>query len=189
MDLQSLYAELQKGAPSGAKALLGWKLVHELPEGRISGYIVEVEAYTQDDPASHTFKGLTKRNAAMFEGVGTIYVYFTYGMHYCINIVCGVRGYGEGVLIRALEPVEGIELMIQRRGMQKISQLTNGPGKLTKALGIIGEQTGSLLGDKIHLEAGFNPDGITQTSRVGISKAKDQPWRYYVTNNPYVSKR
>lgn len=189
MDLKALYQELRKGAVPGARALLGWKLVHESPVGRISGYIVETEAYTQDDPASHTYSGPTQRNAAMFEEAGTIYVYFTYGMHYCVNIVCGVKGYGEGVLIRALEPVDGISIMQQRRGQQKVTQLTNGPAKLTQAFGIKKELSGSVIGETLHLERGFTPNLITQTERIGISKAREQEWRFYVSNNSYVSRK
>lgn len=189
MDIVSLYDELRKGAVPGAKALLGWKLVHDTPEGRIAGFIVETEAYTQDDPASHTFRGPTQRNAAMFEEAGTVYVYFTYGMHYCVNIVCGHKGYGEGVLIRALQPVEGIEKMQHKRGLDAVSMLTNGPAKLTQALGITRELTGSVIGSKLHLEAGFAPEMVTQTKRVGISKAREHPWRFYVSNNPYISRK
>jgi DNA-3-methyladenine glycosylase len=189
MDVAKLYDELRRGAVSGARALLGWKLVHESPVGRIAGYIVETEAYTQDDPASHTYRGITKRNAAMFEETGSIYVYFTYGMHYCVNIVCGPKGRGEGVLIRALEPVEGTEIMQQRRGVLKIEQLTNGPGKITQALAITKEMSGSVLGDVLHLEAGFKPELITQTERIGISKAREQEWRFYVSSNAYVSRK
>ena len=189
MDITALYEELRKGAEAGARALLGWKLVHDSTEGRIAGYIVETEAYTQDDPASHTYNGLTKRNGPMFEEAGTVYVYFTYGMHYCVNIVCGVKGYGEGVLIRALEPVEGIDIMQQRRGNHTKQMLTNGPAKVTQALGISREFSGSVIGDKLHLVAGFTPEMVTQTERVGISKAREQLRRFYISGNPYVSRK
>jgi DNA-3-methyladenine glycosylase len=189
MDLAALYDELRKGAVQGARALLGWKLVHETSVGRIAGYIVETEAYTEDDPASHTYRGLSKRNAPMFDEAGSIYVYFTYGMHYCVNIVCGVKGRGEGVLIRALEPVEGIEIMKQRRNVIDERNLTSGPGKITQALAITKEMSGSVLGDTLHLEAGFTPELITQTERVGISRAKEQQWRFYISNNPYISRK
>jgi DNA-3-methyladenine glycosylase len=188
MDIASLYDELRKGAVSGAKALLGWKLVHETPVGRVAGYIVETEAYNQDDPASHTYRGMTNRNAAMFQEAGSIYVYFTYGMHYCVNIVCGPKGRGEGVLLRALEPVEGLEIMKQRRGIDTEKLLTNGPAKITQALAITKDMGGSVLGDKLHLEAGFKPELITQTGRVGISKAREQEWRFYVSDNPFISR-
>jgi DNA-3-methyladenine glycosylase len=177
-------------ALSAAPALLGWKLVHDSAEGRTAGYIVETEAYTMEDPASHTFGGPTARNAAMFEAAGTIYVYFTYGMHYCVNIVTGDKGYGQAVLIRALEPVEGIELMQQRRGTGDIHSLTNGPAKLVQAMGINKELYGSHISQgPLLLEPGVETKEIIQTTRVGIKKAIDQPWRFYVAGNPYVSKR
>lgn len=189
MDLGTLYQELHKGAEAGARALLGWKLVHDSPRARTAGYIVEVEAYTQDDPASHTYRGITKRNEAMFQEAGSIYVYFTYGMHYCVNIVCGPKGRGEGVLIRALEPTDGIQMMEDRRGVTNKQLLTNGPGKLTQALGITAEFSGSILGDALHLVAGITPDMIVQTQRIGISKAQEIPWRFYISGNPYISRK
>lgn len=175
---------------TAARALLGWKLIHKTAEGTTSGYIVETESYDMHDPASHAYGGMRKRNAAMYEVAGTIYVYFTYGMHYCINIVTGEKGHGQGVLIRALEPVDGIELMKHRRGTENLRILTNGPGKLAQAMGINMSQYGHLLnkGD-ILLEPGFTPAKITQTTRIGISKAVDHPWRFYVTGNQFVSKR
>lgn len=189
MDLERLYDELRANSVAAARALLGWKLVHDTPTGRIAGYIVETEAYNQDDPASHTYLGMTRRNAAMFEEAGTLYVYFTYGMHYCVNIVSGPKGRGEAVLIRALEPVEGIELMQEKRNVTGNLNLTNGPAKLVQALGITREYTGSTLGGPLRLEKGFDPQTITQTSRVGISRAMEQPWRFYVSGNACVSKQ
>ena len=189
MDIAGLYDELRKGAVPAARALLGWKLVHETEQGPVSGYIVETEAYRQDDPASHTFAGLTKRNAAMFEDAGRIYVYFTYGMHYCVNIVAGYKGYGEAVLIRALEPIDGLDNMKKWRKLDDNYQLTNGPAKLVQALGITIGDNDTVLGDSIHLVKGFTPEAITQTQRVGISKAQEQPWRFYVTGNKFVSRK
>jgi DNA-3-methyladenine glycosylase len=189
MDLTELYSELRKGAIQGARALLGWKFVHDSPVGKLSGYIVETEAYHQDDPASHTYRGLTTRNAPMFEEAGTVYVYFTYGMHYCVNIVCGEKGRGEAVLIRALEPLDGIEIMKEKRGVNNLTSLSNGPAKLVQAMGIQYEQSGSVIGTKLHLEKGFTPESVTQSTRVGITKAKDQPWRFYITGNSFVSKK
>lgn len=176
-------------ALSAAPALLGYKLVHDSLKGRTAGYIVETEAYTMDDPASHTFAGPTKRNSAMFEKAGTIYVYFTYGMHYCVNVVTGEPGHGQAVLIRALEPVEGIDLMMKRRGLSDVRQLTNGPAKLVQAMGIDKSNYGNHIKEgPIHLEPGIKPEEIVQTTRVGIKKAIDQPWRFYIAQNPYVSK-
>lgn len=174
---------------SGAKNLLGWKLVHETSEGITGGYIVETEAYNQDDPASHAYGGPTPRNEAMFEEAGTIYVYFTYGMHYCVNIVAGPKGRGEGVLIRALEPVEGIELMRKRRGVEVDLMLTNGPAKLVQAMGITKELNGATINTgSLKLVPGFKPKEIVQTTRIGINKAVDQSWRFYVKDNLFVSK-
>lgn len=176
-------------AVSAARNLLGWKLVHDSPDGRVSGYIIETEAYTSDDPASHTFGGRRLANAAMFEPAGTIYVYFTYGMHYCVNIVTGAAGDGQGVLIRSLEPVEGIELMQKRRGLTDLRALCSGPAKLTQAMGINKGHGGLTLGDgHIWLEPGFAPADVVQTTRIGISKGVDQPWRFYVAGSPFVSR-
>ncbi len=176
-------------ALNGARSLLGRKLVHDSPEGRTAGYIVETEAYTMEDPASHTFMGETKRNRAMFQEAGTIYVYFTYGIHYCVNIVTGESGHGQAVLIRALKPVEGLELMKIRRNIQDVHRLTNGPAKLVQAMGISKALYGGHISKgPLHLEQGITPKEIIQTTRIGIKKAVDQPWRFYIAGNPYVSK-
>jgi DNA-3-methyladenine glycosylase len=172
-----------------AQNLLGWKLIHDSPDGVTTGYIVETEAYTMEDPASHTYGGQTVRNAAMFEPAGTVYVYFTYGMHYCVNIVTGPKGHGQAVLLRALEPLEGIELMKQRRGIDKVEQLTNGPAKLVQALGITKAHYGTHLDSgTLRLEPGFRPEEIVQATRIGIKKAIEQPWRFYIAGNKFVSK-
>jgi len=172
--------------------MLGWLLCRKLPGGIIKLKIVETEAYHQDDPASHSFAGLTKRTAPMFEAGGHIYVYFTYGMHYCINLVTGPKGVGEAVLLRAGEPLEGIELMKQNRGLDNIKNLANGPGKLAQALGI---QDTLLSGKKlsrsnIWLEADADEvvHEIVVATRVGIARAVHQPWRFYIKDNPFVSK-
>lgn len=173
----------------GARSLLGWKLVHDSIEGRTSGYIVETEVYDEHDPASHAFGGIRKRNAAMFEAAGTIYVYFTYGMHYCMNIVTGDKGLGQGVLIRALQPLEGLDIMQRRRGIESKHQLTNGPAKLTQAMGVTKQNYGqSIFHGDIYLEPGIPALSVVQTTRIGISKAKELPWRFYLADNPYVSR-
>lgn len=187
LELQSM---LEQGALHAARHLLGCKLLLETTEGRVGGYIVETEAYVQEDPASHTFMGETARNAAMFQAAGTIYIYFTYGMHYCVNIVTGPIGHGEGVLIRALEPVEGIEIMEKNR--QKTGKdLTSGPAKLVKALGIPSELNGKKLGDKLILEPGYKPvaSRIQVGKRVGISKAVEELARFYISDNKFVSRK
>lgn len=174
---------------NAAKDLLGWKLVHESEAGRTSGYIVETEAYDSADEASHSFRGETTRTAVMFGPAGKLYVYFSYGMHYCMNIVTGPEGDGQAVLIRALEPCEGIDLMTKRRGNK--SNLANGPARLTQAMGIDLSFNGGdvLSGSKVWIEPGFEPEAITETTRIGISKAKDKLWRFYISGNPHISKR
>jgi len=171
-----------------ARDLLGWKLVHDTPEGRTAGYIVETEAYDMHDPASHSFGGLRARNAPMYEAAGTIYVYLIYGMHRCVNIVTGPQGHGQAVLIRALEPTEGLDFMKKQRDTQNEKLLTNGPAKLVQAMSITGDLNGKKLGDHLHLEPGIEVRKVVQTTRVGISKAVDQPWRFYIAGNPHVSR-
>lgn len=177
-------------ALKAAPALLGCMLVHDTPEGRTAGIIVETEAYTASDAASHSYRGQSQRNEVMFGPPGHLYVYFTYGMHYCINIVTGQKGNGEAVLLRALEPVEGLDLMKQRRKKTDNLELTNGPAKLTQAMGISREQNGQSLLTKgnLQLMPGIQPVEVTQTIRIGISQAKDMPWRFYISGNLFVSK-
>lgn len=173
-----------------ARNLLGWKLVHATPAGRIAGYIVETEAYPDQDPASHAFRGPSTRNAAMFEDKGTIYMYRIYGMHLCFNIVTGKPGVGEAVLVRALQPAEGIDLMKRNRGLDAEQKLTNGPANLVQALGMQQDYTGTKLSEAhVYLEPGFVPEEIIQTTRIGITKAAEQPWRFYIGGSSYVSKR
>lgn len=186
MNFDDLLKKLEAGAESGAQALLGWKLAYQTPEGRTAGIIVETEAYTEDDPASHTFGGLSMRNAAMYERAGTIYVYFIYGLHSCVNIVSGHKGEGEAVLIRALEPTEGIDLMCKRRGRN--DHLTNGPAKLVQAMGISPSDNGMLLGQgALQIEPGIVPEGIHVNTRIGITKGVESLRRYYIADNPHIS--
>ncbi|HSX24225.1 MAG TPA: DNA-3-methyladenine glycosylase [Candidatus Saccharimonadales bacterium] len=178
-------------ALTAAPALLGWELIHDSPDGRTGGIIVETEAYTAEDAASHSFRGRGVRNDVMFGPAGHIYVYFTYGMHYCINIVTGGEGRGEAVLIRALEPTQGLELMRSRRLRARGDiSLTNGPAKLTQALAINKTHNGVFLLNKgsLRLVPGSKPERIIQTTRIGISRAVETPWRFYIANNPFVSK-
>ena len=182
-----------------AISLLGDLFVRLLPSGKkLSGRIVEVEVYKEiGDPASHSFKGYSKRNAVMFGPPGRLYVYFTYGMHYCCNIVCGPEHSGNAILIRALEPIEGIEDMVKNRfgehyqKRKHFQNLTNGPAKLCKALCIDSQQNGwNLDQDMIWIEHRENlpPKDIGCSSRIGISLAKDLPWRYFIKTNPWVTK-
>ena len=153
--------------------------------------IVETEAYKMDDPASHSFNGRTIRNDPMFNNPGTIYIYFTYGMHYCLNIVCGPENNGQAVLIRAIEPMDGIELMNQRRHTENIGLLTNGPAKLVQALHIgkeLNNQNIFYNDCPIKLAKAYDPESIVCTNRIGISNAKNKKWRFYIRSNLYVSK-
>lgn len=181
---------LDKDTKTIAQELLGVYLVHESPEGRTVGKIVETEAYLHTDAAAHSFLGKTQRNAAMFEKAGTAYVYFTYGMHYCFNVVTEKEGIGEAVLIRALEPVEGIELMKQRRKMEDVSQLCNGPAKLVQAMGISKiHNMCSLLEKPLYLLSKEKEKfSLVAKARIGISKAKREKLRFYIKANLFVSR-
>ncbi len=169
-----------------ARDLLGRYLATEFDGLRTVGRITEVEAYRQDEPASHCYRGETERNRAMFLTGGHVYVYFIYGMHYCMNIVAGEKGYGEAVLLRGLEPVEGIDVMRRRRGPKvRDRDLANGPGKLTQALGIRPEHNALDLLDPaspLHLLEGepVPESRVERTPRIGITKAVDLHWRWIV---------
>ena len=179
-----------------AKALLGQQVVRRLPGGEtLAGIIVETEAYLTDDPACHAYRGQTPRNAAMFGPPGQAYVYFTYGLHMMFNLVCGPQGIAEAVLIRALEPTEGIALMRQNRGgMAETRHLTNGPGKLAQALALtrLAHNEADLTnpdGELVILPRTAPPFETVETTRIGITRGAELPWRYYIRGNPYVSKR
>jgi len=173
-----------------AKNLLGCYLIHETKDGIVKGKIVETEAYLFDDEASHSLNGKTKRNEAMFLEGGRAYVYFTYGMHFCFNVVTNKEGIGEAVLIRALEPIKGIEIMKERRRNEDVKNLCNGPAKLVEAMGILKEHNGSdLLNGNLRLEKGESVGEIIETKRKGISKAKDLNYRFYIKGNEFVSKK
>jgi DNA-3-methyladenine glycosylase len=176
---------------AAARALLGAVIEHRSPEGLTSGRIVETEAYLCDDPACHAHRGETPRNKPMFGPPGRAYVYFIYGMHRCFNVVTGPEGRGEAVLIRALEPLRGLDLMRRRRGIEDARQLCNGPAKLVQALGIGPEHNGThLLRGPLRLLAdnGFEGGPVGAAPRVGISVAVDLPLRFYFRENPWVSK-
>jgi DNA-3-methyladenine glycosylase len=164
-----------------ARACLGKVLVHVTEEGIMSGRIVETEAYLCDDPACHASRGKTKRNAAMFGEPGHAYVYFTYGFHYCMNFVTQPKGVGEAVLIRALEPLDGIDLMMRNRAKQDHHDLCSGPGKLTQAMSIgPGLNGADLLGDRFYvIDDGFEVGQIVARPRIGIKQAIHEPWRFY----------
>lgn len=172
-----------------AQRLLGKVLVHNLPEGISMGKIVETEAYlSKEDPACHASRGKTKRNEAMFGPAGMAYVYLIYGMYYCFNVVTREEGVGEAVLIRALEPLEGIQYMQQRRGTSKVLNLTNGPGKLCQALGINKEHNGiSLTNSNLTILDSQEKPRIQSSPRIGIKTGLDLMLRFYAAENPYVS--
>lgn len=169
-----------------APALLGW----ELTVDGVGGAIVEVEAYREDDPASHSFGGPRGRNVVMFGPPGRLYVYRSYGLHWCANIVTGPEGRGAAVLLRALEPRHGLETMRARRRVADDRLLCAGPGRLTQALGLTGADDGAVIGaGRVALAppASASPP-VRRSRRVGISKAVDQPWRFLVEGSRHVSR-
>jgi DNA-3-methyladenine glycosylase len=181
-----------------ARRLLGKVVAHRTAEGLAAGAIVEVEAYGgADDPASHAYTGQTARNGVMFGPPGRAYVYFTYGMHCCLNVVAGAEGSASAVLLRALEPLAGIELMRARRGARISDRdLCRGPGRLCQALGVSLAQNGADLrsSDLWIAEAPERREqesdmGIATSPRIGIARAVDRPWRLYLSGSPYVSGR
>lgn len=173
-----------------ARRLLGCILEREIDGHIIRVRIVETEAYDQSDAASHSYKGETARTRVMFGPAGYLYVYFTYGIHYCCNVVTGQPGTGAAVLVRAVEPVEGREYMEALRG-QIGHSLSNGPAKLCQALGIDMRLYGHDLREaplRLIVQPSLDASFITQAHRVGITRATDMPWRFYIMDNPYVSK-
>ena len=173
-----------------APRLLGCVLERTFREGVVRVRIVETEAYDQTDAASHSYKGRTPRTDVMFGPAGHLYVYFTYGMHYCCNIVTGQEGEGSAVLIRAVEPIEGDEILEQYRHTSGVN-LTNGPAKLCQALSIDKSFNGHNLGTsplKLILQPELSENSLIQTTRTGITQAKDMPWRFYIKGSPYVSR-
>lgn len=167
--------------------LLGCALVHETDEGAASGVIVETEAYRPEDPACHAYKGPTMRNRTMFERAGLAYVYLSYGVHRLINVVCEGEGVGSAVLVRALRPLEGVELMAPRRG--RADKLCDGPGKLSQSLGVDLSLDGcDLSAGPLKIEWGDPPVGeIVSTTRIGITRGVEAPWRYLVMGEKDVS--
>lgn len=182
-----------------AKELLGKLFVRKINNKFLIGKIVEVEAYDgRFDEAAHSYKGKTKRNETMFQEGGRLYVYFTYGMHFCANVVTGKEGIGTGILMRAMEPIEGIEIMaINRYGKKNISEkekinLANGPAKICQAFCITRKENGILLtGDTIFIldQPNLKNNQIGISKRIGIKKSVDLPWRYFIKDNPFVSKK
>lgn len=182
---------LNGAASEVAPLLLGCELQREIDGQVLRVKIVETEAYDQSDVASHSYKGETERTKVMFGEAGHLYVYFTYGMHYCCNVVVGLPGKGAAVLLRAGEPMAGQDTMsLSRQGRSGI-ELANGPAKLCQALAIDKALNGHKLSKsplKLIIREPIPRHKIVQTTRIGISQAKDVPWRFYIKDNQYVSK-
>lgn len=184
-----------------AKELLGKVFIRRIGARTLSGMIVETEAYLHTDPASHSFRGKTERNSAMFDTGGHLYVYFTYGLHFCANVVTSNKGTGEAVLIRAVEPIEGIEMMVNNRfpggrrsigGGNNLHVLTNGPAKFAQAFQLTRQHSGIDLtkSEMFIVDAGVNVKNmIVAAVRIGVSAGKEKKWRFYVKNNAWVSKK
>lgn len=169
-----------------ARALIGAVL---LVDG-VGGRIVETEAYDADDPASHSYGGPSMRNATMFGPPGHAYVYRSYGIHWCLNFVCREAGHGAGVLIRALEPTHGLDVMRERRGLAGARLLCSGPGRLAQALGITGSYNGLPLNrPPFELQPSPMTAEVLVGVRIGISKARDRPWRFGLPGSRFVSRR
>ena len=155
----------------------------------VGGVIVEVEAYDGQDPAAHGFRGRTQRNASMFGPPGHAYVYRSYGIHWCLNFVCEEEESAAAVLVRALEPVEGLERMRERRGLDELRLLCAGPGRICQALGVTREHDGLALdAPPFELHASAGPVEVAAGRRVGISVAIDVPWRYVFAGSRYLSR-
>ena len=175
-----------------APALLGRVLVRILADGtRLSGRVVEAEAYEPGDPASHGFRGPTPRNRTMFGPPGRLYVYFTYGHHWMMNVVTRAQGHGSAVLLRALEPLEGLETMAEARGRTAPRDLCSGPGKLAQALAVDSEQDGEDLvrGRVVWLEAGAPPasSDVATGGRIGVSVGVEPQWRFWERGSEWIS--
>ena len=183
--------ELSRPALEVAPRLLGSVIRHRTPEGTVAVRLTEVEAYAgADDPGSHAHRGRTPRNGVMFGPAGHLYVYFTYGMHHCCNVVVGEQGVAAAVLLRAGEVVEGLELARSRRGRSTDRDLARGPARLCQALGIDLSHNGAdLASGPLVLELGppAAPEAVSTGPRVGLRLAADNPWRFWLTDEPTVS--
>lgn len=176
---------LARDARIVARELVGWTL---LVDG-VGGVIVETEAYLPDDPASHSYGGPTRRNATMFGPAGRLYVYRSYGVHWCANVVCDEKDIGAAVLLRALEPTHRIERMRSRRRVDDMTLLCSGPGRLTQALGLSGDHDGvELAGPPFEFAPPNNRQKVVASPRVGITRGADRPWRYTREGSTFVSR-
>jgi DNA-3-methyladenine glycosylase len=168
-----------------ARSLVGWTL---LVDG-VGGTIVEVEAYDHDDPAAHGFRGRTERNEAMFGPAGHAYVYRSYGIHWCLNLVCGPVGVPAAVLVRALEPTHGLDAMRARRGLEDERLLCSGPGRLCQALGVTRAHDGLALDEPpFELRPPVAAVEVAAATRIGITRAADLQWRYVARGSRYLSR-
>lgn len=185
------FSFLRTSAELAAKRLLGCIIERELDGETVRCRIVETEAYDQTDAASHSYKGRTPRTDVMFGPAGFLYVYFTYGMHYCCNVVVGEEGEGAAVLIRAVEPLGNDAPLRRRRGGKEGIELTNGPAKACQALGIDKRLNSHWLGEaplRLEVQPPMADEDIITTTRIGIKNAVDVPWRFYIKGNRYVSR-
>jgi DNA-3-methyladenine glycosylase len=183
-------AELPADATTQARWLIGKIVVHDAPEGRTSGRIVETEAYLPGDAAAHSFRGLTPRNRSLFRERGHAYVYISYGMHRMLNVSAEDAGVGAGVLLRAIEPLEGIAIMRARRGVEPLIDLARGPGRLAQAMAITLGLDGADLcapGPLWLADDGQPPGEIGVSVRIGITKEADRPLRFFVRGSRFVS--
>jgi DNA-3-methyladenine glycosylase len=189
----------EPGAAGVAMELLGHWLIHRTPQGVAGGVIVETEAYVIGDPASHFYTGITPRNRVIWGEPGFSYVYFIYGMHYCFNTVCHPAGSAEAVLVRAIEPTFGRDVIVNNRATAHPRNLTNGPARLCAALGIDKSCDGlDLCAPGAALTVARNPEvartrdelgPVVTTTRIGINKAADWPLRFYLSGSRFVSRR
>ena len=187
MNKEQLTIFLGRPAHAVARDLIGCTLLLGSGDSAAGGIIVETEAYTSDDPASHTFRGKSVRNAAMYGPPGTIYIYFTYGMHYCMNIVTG-NSDGQAVLLRALQPTQGIAYMAKRRGGMSTENLCNGPAKLVQALGVTKDLNGKhLLGCGFHLTRTAQNVKVAIGPRIGIIKNAHALLNFQLSHSLFIS--
>ncbi|HWT55520.1 MAG TPA: DNA-3-methyladenine glycosylase [Candidatus Microsaccharimonas sp.] len=175
---------LEDGSVQAAPKLIGWRLYRREGTQLVGGVIVETEAYNEHDAASHSYRGQTPRTQVMFGPAGHIYVYFTYGMHHCMNIVTGLTGTGDAVLIRALAPDEGVDIIRQRRNYQPDNKLTDGPAKICQALLVTRRDNGKALnqGEFLLLPPVGSQPRVHATARIGITKDTHRLWRFVIDN-------
>ncbi len=177
----------ERDAPEVARDLLGTLLVREVDGGRLIGRVVEAEAYGRDDPGSHAYRGLKRRNASMFGPAGRAYVYISHGIHHCLNVVCVAP---TAVLLRAIEPIAGLEQMAERRGLDDPRLLCAGPGRLCQALGITLAEDGILVTrrERLWVAAGEPVEDAAVTLRIGMSDEVNRPWRFVERGSRFASR-